>query len=219
MRGLFVTFEGLDGSGKSTIIRRVANAYRDNVRVYRDPGGTPFGEDARALIITTRKIHAWTEALIFAASRYQLSREHITQDLDDGLLVLCDRYIDSSLIYQGYAQCDLCMREHHTDDLISACQSVRAICAINSRPDLAIPHLTILLDAPVDVCVGRVASRLDVPNRFDDMPTDRFERIREGYIKLARDSGGRIQIVDAEQRIDQVVEEVMKLIEKMKRKI
>jgi dTMP kinase len=209
----------MDGSGKSTIIRRVADVYRDGVRVYRDPGGTPFGEDARALIFGARKLSAWTEALIFAAARYQLSSEHISQDLDNGLLVLCDRYIDSSLIYQGYARCGLCMRAHHEEDPISACQSVRAICSINSYPDLAIPHLTIWLDAPVDTCISRIALRSEIGNRFDDAPIDHFERIREGYAKLARDSGGRIVTIDATQPIECTVDAVTKLIEKMKKKI
>ncbi|MFA5176614.1 MAG: dTMP kinase [Candidatus Paceibacterota bacterium] len=221
-RGLFVTFEGIDGSGKSTIMRLVAEKYRNEARVYHDPGGTSFGEDARALIFAARKLSAWTEALIFAAARYQLSYEHIIPDLDNGLLVLCDRYIDSSLIYQGYAQCDLCTRAHRESDPISACQSIRAICSINSHPNLAIPHLTILLDAQVTTCMERMAARACCGialNRFDEASTDHFERIREGYAKLARDSGGRIVTIDAMQPIDQIVSNVIGLIEKMKKKI
>ena len=109
MSGLFITFEGVDKAGKSTQIKKLAERFRNigrNVLCTREPGGTPIGEELRELVMKNRqeKISDETELLLFSASRAQLLRERIWPALNEGTIVLCDRFADSTTAYQGYAR-------------------------------------------------------------------------------------------------------------------
>jgi dTMP kinase len=190
--GLFITFEGSEGCGKSTQIRRLAEFLRSlerEVVVLREPGATPIGESIRNLLQYDASASAMTpetELLLFAASRAQLVREVIRPTLARGAVILCDRFLDSTTVYQGVA---------------------RALDAgeVSRINDFAVgetlPNLTLLLD--LDAAEGR--RRAATRAAMTKGPTDRmeqeqesfYEAVRQGYLKLAAKHSGRYAVVDA----------------------
>ncbi|MEW6303244.1 MAG: dTMP kinase [Verrucomicrobiota bacterium] len=199
MRGLFITFEGTEGGGKSTQIQRLAERLRGlghRVRALREPGGTPIGEEIRHTLKHSDAGHAMTpeaELLLMNASRAQLVREVIRPALHAGEIVLCDRFYDSTVAYQGYGrQLDLA--------------HVRAIIDFavgDTRPDL-----TLLLHVPLDVSEARRQSRqtTEAPprDRFEEAERDFFQRVEQGYHALATAEPQRIRVIDATQDIETV---------------
>jgi dTMP kinase len=203
MDGVFITFEGTEGSGKSTQIQLVAERlipYGREVLSLREPGGTPLGEEIRHLLKHSpagRQMYAETELLLMNAARAQLVREVIRPALARGAIVLCDRFYDSTVVYQGYGRgIDLVYIERLTE-----------LAAGNSRP-----HLTLLLRVPLFVSEQRREIR-GLPDRFEEADRAFFQRVEQGYDALAESAIDRLRSIDATQSIDSVHAEVWRWIE------
>lgn len=208
MDGLFVTFEGTEGSGKSTQIQLLADRLLELKKVVltlREPGGTRIGEAIRHILKhaeTGAGMFPETELLLMNASRAQLVREVIRPALCAGKIVLCDRYFDSTIAYQVYGR-----------DL-NPNQAQRIIdFAINEcRPDL-----TLLLRVPLEVSESRRATRLaasgEEQDRLEGENRAFFERVEKGYDAIAANTGTRVRTIDATQSIEQVQAEVWQWVE------
>jgi dTMP kinase len=185
LRGLFITFEGLDGCGKSTQMELLAETLRERgyvVLLTREPGGTPLGEAVRDLLLDPRYhgMSARAEALLYAAARAHLVEQVIRPALQDGQVVLCDRYLDSSLAYQGYG------RSLGTDDIVTL--NVWAT-------ECLFPDLTLLLDLDDSLRSTRLAA---VPDRLEAEDDEFHWRVAEGYRLLANLHPHRIRKIDAD---------------------
>jgi dTMP kinase len=200
MGGLFITFEGTEGGGKSTQIARLAERFTalgHKVRQLREPGGTPIGEEIRHTLKHSPSNQAMTaeaELLLMNASRAQLVREIIRPALAAGDVVLCDRFYDSTIVYQGHGRgLDLAAVRHVIDFAVGETR----------------PHLTLLLRVPVTVSEERRQSRGGAQrDRFEEADRDFFERVERGYDAIAAAEPARIKSIDATQSIDGVSEAV-----------
>ena len=203
MRGLFITFEGSEGSGKSTQIRRLAErlgACGREVISLREPGGTPIGEKIRHLLQYDGEGHAMTpeaELLLFAASRAQLVREVIRPALERGAVVLCDRYLDSTTVYQGVA------RALTPGDVAG----INAFATGGTLPDL-----TLVLDLDAAEGRRRAGERKGPADRMEQEGDAFYEAVRRGYLDLARADPKRFAVIDASVGPDQVEEAVIGVI-------
>lgn len=205
LHGLFITFEGLDGCGKSTQMELLAEGLRERgyvVLLTREPGGTPLGEAIRDLLLDPRHhgMSARAEALLYAAARAHVVEQVIRPALDDGQVVLCDRYLDSSLAYQGYG------RGLGTDDIVTL--NVWAT-------ECLFPDLTLLLDLDDSLRPARLAA---VPDRLEAEDDEFHRRVAEGYRALSHSHSHRIRRIDAngtesavQARVRAVVEEELRL--------
>jgi dTMP kinase len=187
-RGILISFEGSEGSGKSTQISFLAEHLQRlgrKVVSTREPGGTEIGEQVRNIIVHNSKgdeMCAETELLLFAASRAQLVREIIAPNLIKGVIVLCDRYIDSSTVYQGVA------RNLSLDPV----QQINRFAVGN-----VLPELTIVLDVPTRVSMNRIKQRAsDLPDRMERENIEFYKKVRDGYLVLARSLPKRFFVVD-----------------------
>jgi len=193
-RGVFITFEGGDGSGKSTQIQSVRDWFESRGReviVTREPGGTELGTEIRRLVQNgPEDVDARTEALLYAADRAYHVATVIAPALERGAVVLGDRYIDSSLAYQGAA------RSLGVDEIASL--SAWATQGLY-------PSLTFLLDLPPEVGARR---RTDAPDRMERESMDFHERVRHQYLRLADAEPERIVVIDAVGTVDQVFSEI-----------
>lgn len=192
---MFITFEGAEGSGKTTQIQLLADALRQqgiDVAATREPGGTRIGDGIRSLLLdlTHTEISPRTETLLFQAARAQLVDEVILPAMAAGRVVLCDRYVDSTLAYQGYG------RGQPLDAL-------RAIGAYATRQ--LTPTLTIYLD--IDVVAGLARKRTGATaewNRMENLEIEFHRRVREGYLAMATQEPARWLVLDAAQSIDAI---------------
>ena len=193
-RGMFITFEGGDGSGKSTQIQSVREWFESRGReviVTREPGGTELGTEIRRLVQNgPEDVDARTEALLYAADRAYHVATVIRPALERGAVVLGDRYIDSSLAYQGAA------RSLGVDEIASL--SAWATQGLY-------PSLTFLLDLPPEVGARR---RTDAPDRMERESMDFHERVRHEYLRLADAEPERIVVIDAVGTVDEVFSEI-----------
>jgi dTMP kinase len=201
-RGLFITFEGTEGGGKSTQIQRLAVRLRDagrTVRLLREPGGTPIGEEIRHTLKHSEANHAMTseaELLLMNASRAQLVREVIRPALAAGEVVLCDRFYDSTTAYQGYGR---------------GLDRTRVRAIIEFAVEQTRPDLTLLLDVPVAVSEARRAARRAGPganeparDRMEEADRAFFERVHQGFRAIAQEEPQRVHVIDATASIDAV---------------
>ncbi len=199
----FITLEGPDGCGKSTQALRLAEHLRlagNDVVETREPGGTSIGDQIRRVVLTrleNREMDPRTEFLLFSASRAQHVQEVIRPNLEAGRIVVCDRFYDSSLAYQGYG--------HRLD--LEALQAITAFATAGLRPDL-----TLLLDLPVEEGLAR---RKDEGrwNRLDAYDLDFHQRVRKGYHALAAAEPNRWVILDAMQPLDVVQAQIREAVE------
>jgi dTMP kinase len=205
-RGRFITIEGPDGSGKTTQVERLAERLRSaghEVLVTREPGGTRLGEQLREILLArhggVEPTDALTDAFLFEAARRQLVRQVIRPALADGSIVVCGRYSDSTLAYQGYgAGAPL--------DLLRA---IDAAATDGERPDI-----TILLDLPVEVGLARKGP--DETTRFEaEQDTAFHRRVRTGFLALAADEPDRFAVVDATPSADEVADDVWSIVAQM----
>jgi dTMP kinase len=192
---LFVTFEGPDGSGKTTQIELLAERLRHlghDVLITREPGGTSIGNQTRTVVHDVKNVEMTreTEFLLYSASRAQLVRQVIEPHLELGGTVLCDRFADSSMAYQGYG------RELNLE-------MIR--CITQFATGGLVPDLTIYLDLPVEVGLRRKQSahvaQAGEWNRLDQQTIEFHRRVRQGYLKMAQAEPNRWLVVDATQSI------------------
>ena len=203
-RGKFITFEGLDGSGKSTQLEKLAAALRVlgiSTELAREPGGTAIGEQIRTLLLDsrTRGLAAHAEMALMMASRAQLTAEVILPALRMGKWVLCDRYVDSTEAYQGAG------RQLGSESVL---QLHRLLCR-----DLW-PDLTIFMDSDVDASVHRARQRNrsaagQDENRFEQESRAFFQRVHAGYLDIARREPQRFVVIDARPPIPVVQHEIL----------
>ena len=204
LRGKFITFEGSEGSGKSTQIERLVARLHENgleTFVTREPGGTELGEEIRNLLLHHRAggaMSAETELLLFAAARAQLVRERIAPALAAGKVVISDRFLDSTTVYQGAARR----------------LAPEAVARINHfAVGHHLPDLTLLLDVPVEVSHARVRNRgTGQPDRIEKESAEFFTRVRNGYLALAQAESRRIAVVDSTQPLDTVAALIWKTV-------
>ena len=202
-QGYFITFEGVEGSGKTTQVELLAERLRQAGRTVvttREPGGTPISDRIRGVVLDRQivEIHPHTEALLMCAARAQLVHEVIRPALDSGHVVICDRYSDSTFAYQGYAR---------GQDLAT----LRAINAFATGG--LVPDLTILLDLPVEDGLQRRfgAGGDESTNRMDSLDVEFHLKVAAGYLGLARTDSDRWRVVDAQGSVDDAAAEVWKL--------
>lgn len=198
---MFITFEGPEGSGKTGQMALLADFLREQgypVLTTREPGGTKIGDQIRKVLsdVDNTEMKPRTEILLFQASRAQLVDQVILPSLAEGKIVLCDRYADSTIAYQGYG---------HRVDLAQLEQIVRFATG-GLKPDL-----TLLLDVDVEVGLKRRANAGDW-NRLDAYAVAFHQRVRTGYHQLAKQEPQRWVIVDAEQPFDDVQRDIRKIV-------
>ncbi|MGX7030066.1 dTMP kinase [Vagococcus zengguangii] len=206
MRGIFITIEGPDGAGKTSVVKRLETLLKnelgaDKVVLTREPGGIPIAEEIRKVILDPKNVEMdeRTEALLYAAARRQHLVERIIPALNEGKVILCDRFVDSSLAYQGAGrkigmEPVLSINEFATEGLL--------------------PDLTLYLDVDSDTGLerirrGRSADELD---RLDQESAVFHQRVQHGYIKLAENDPERIVTINARKDLNTVVSESLKAI-------
>ena len=191
MRGKFITFEGIDGAGKSSHVEWLASFLRDKgqiVHVTREPGGTELGEKLRELLLHT-PMHLETETLLMFAARREHLATLIEPALAGGEWVVCDRFSDATYAYQGGGRgldrAKLQQLEHWVHGHLQ-------------------PDLTLLFDLPLDVARERIALASRVLDRFEQERADFHERVRQAYLERAHSSPARIRVIDAQQSIENI---------------
>ena len=197
----FITFEGIDGSGKSTQAGMLAKALRGDghdVLLTREPGGSPGAEEIRALVLEgdPARWSAETEILLFTAARRDHLERGIEPALKAGKIVICDRFADSTRMYQGLSRGDL---RHMVDQLHDL--------MIKREPDL-----TILIDMDPDEGLKRALGRNGHEERFEDFGPALQRRMRAGFLALAREFPGRFRIIDGARPINTVAAEVLNMV-------
>jgi dTMP kinase len=204
MAGCLISFEGGEGSGKSTQIATLAERLREaghRVLTTREPGGTEIGESIRHLLqhdAAGAGMCAATELLLFAASRAQHVHERIAPALDRGEIVLCDRFLDSTAVYQGVARA--------IDPADVAAINAFAVGSV-------MPRLTLVLDLPPEVGLQRALNNTpDGPDRLEREAIQFHENVRRGYLELARSNPRRVEILDAAQDREALHDEIWELV-------
>ena len=199
MAGLFITFEGTEGAGKSTQIKLLAEKLQTlgrKVCLLREPGGTSIGEEIRHTLQHSAQNHAMTaeaELLLINASRAQLVREVIRPSLAAGEIVICDRFYDSTIAYQGFGR----------GLELSFVNEVIDFAAGETRPSL-----TLFLYVPLTVSEERRAARAGERDRFEDAGRVFFEKVEQGFLEIAKAEPKRVKQIDATQSIKAVEEEI-----------
>ncbi|MFT4147304.1 MAG: dTMP kinase [Micrococcaceae bacterium] len=197
---IFITFEGADGSGKTTQIKLLARWLEQqghSVLTTREPGGTTLGEELRNLLLHSGDMNAKAEALIFAAARSQHASEVMRPAVDSGTIVLCDRYIDSSAAYQGYG------RRLGVQKIIDL--SLWAT-------DNFIPDLTLVLDVDTHSSQERRSAR-SADDRIEASGVEFMEKTRQAFLKLAQENPENHHVIDANGTVDQVFEKVVAVVQ------
>jgi dTMP kinase len=200
--GFFITLEGPEGSGKSTHASRLAEYLRSkgrDVLLTREPGGTSIGDQIRSILNdhANTAMHPRAEILLFCASRAQLISQMIRPQLARGGTVVCDRYADSTLAYQGYG---------HGLDL----EPLRSIS--DFATDRLVPDMTLLLDLPVEVGLARRRRSDSDWNRLDALEVEFHRRVREGYLEMAGKEPGRWTRINAEKDEEDVWQQIKKAV-------
>lgn len=211
--GFFITFEGIEGAGKSTLAQALTDQLHKEgwpVRLTREPGGTAVGEQLRNILANPElDITPLTEVLMLSASRSQLVEQFIRPQLGEGNIVICDRFFDSTMAYQGYG------RRVHLREI----RELADMCTWGVKP-----NLTLLIDIDPEVGLGRVRTRsvqtLTQMDRFENMDFGFHERVREGFLEIAQEEPQRFRIMDGHLDLDTlkykiyqcVIKEVTRLI-------
>ena len=207
-RGLFITFEGPEGSGKSTQLRRLAARLRSEGRTVletAEPGGTAIGMQIRRVLLDAKnhELRPTTELLLMFAARAQNVDELILPALSRGEIVLCDRFTDSSLVYQGAAR-GLGAEVVYEVDRI-ACRGL-------------VPDLTIVVDIATEAGLERARARNEdahgVETRLDEQAIDFHRKVRDAYLQLASDEPGRVTLVDGAGSVEKVEKDVWSAVSK-----
>ena len=200
-KGFFITFEGIDGSGKSTQIQNLAKyleEYGFDIIITREPGGSVGGEEIRNLLLQG-EVDRWsaeTEILLFTAARRDHLERVILPALQDGKIVICDRFTDSTRMYQGMRGPKLrVLVDNLTEEVI------------NCDPDL-----TIIIDIDPEISLRRAKSRKTAEERFEDFGVDLQKKMRKGFIDLSKEFNFRIKVVNGQQSVDDLAKEIFSLV-------
>lgn len=203
-KSLFITFEGPEGAGKTTILKKIVERFQEqgiDILATREPGGSYIAEQIRQVILNPNhtEMDARTEALLYAAARSQHFAEKIEPALAESKIVLCDRFIDSSLAYQGVGR-SLGINEVY---------DINVFAIGNKMPDC-----TILFDLDPEVGLSRIHAHSEREiNRLDVESLTFHQSVRDAYLQLAEKYSNRIQIVDANRPIEVVVEDVWHILQ------
>lgn len=199
--GLFITFEGIDGSGKSTQLALCAEALTQaghEVIITRNPGGTEFGQELRKILLhSTHQVFPLSELLLFIADRAQHTEEVVIPAVSAGKIVLCDRHMDSTLAYQGYGR----------GLPIETIRELNAIAIQGQKPDF-----TLLFDAEPDILAQRVSKRGQA-DRMEGEKAEFHRKVREGFLRLAEQEPERIHVFNALDSQTALHQAVMRLLE------
>ncbi|TDI80714.1 MAG: dTMP kinase [Caldithrix sp.] len=195
MQGNLITFEGIDFSGKSVQANLLHGALKDRklpVLILREPGGTEISEKIRSVLLdnANHKMSAMTEVLLYSAARAQMVRENILPNLEKGTVVICDRYFDSTTAYQGFGRrIDL--------DFIKKLN--------NFATEELVPDLTFLIDLDPKIALQRTKTDLD---RLEKEDSEFHQRVRKGYLEIARSNPDRFVVIDGTQSIEAIQDEI-----------
>lgn len=202
-RGRFITLEGGEGAGKSTQVARLAAFLRSlgrDVLETREPGGTPGAEAIRALLVSGEP-GRWvpmTEALLHSAARADHMARSLSPALTEGKWVVCDRFTDSTLAYQGYG--------HGLD--IGRIRALNELVTEGLKPDL-----TLILDLPVAAGLARAGARAGAEDRYERMDHGFHERLRRGFLDIARAEPGRCAVIDASADVETVARAIARTVQ------
>ena len=195
MKGTLITFEGIDFSGKSVQANLLHETLKDRklpILFLREPGGTEISEKVRTVLLdnANHKMSAMTEVLLYSAARAQMVRESIIPHLEKGFVVICDRYFDSTTAYQGFGRkIDL--------DFIKKLNSFAT--------EELVPDLTFLIDLDPEIALQRKKTDLD---RLEKENLEFHQRVRNGYLEIARPNTERFVIIDGKQSIEVIQDEI-----------
>ena len=200
-KGYFISFEGIDGSGKSTQIQKLAEFLeaRDfDIVITREPGGSKGGEEIRNLLLqgNVDRWSAETEILLFTAARRDHLERIILPALEEGKIVICDRFTDSTRMYQG-------MRGVNLRKLVDT---------LNEKVIKFDPDLTIVIDINPEISLARAKSRKIVEERFEDFGVDLQVKMRKGFLELAKEFGNRIEVFNGQQSIEKLAQDIRSLV-------
>lgn len=203
MKGVAISFEGGEGSGKSTIIKALSKYIDEHLDTKcictREPGGARISEQIREIIVSkdNKEICSETEALLFAAARAQFMHEIVKPNLDEGNIVLIDRFIDSSLVYQG----------------IGRNLGVDRVLNINDFATNGwLPNITIVLDIEPSIGLKRIADNNRETNRLDEEDISFYENVRNGYLEMASKFPERIKVVDANRPVEEILKDIIDIL-------
>ncbi len=194
-KGLFITFEGIDGCGKSSQIELAAKYLQSKGIDYiktRDPGGTSLGKKIREILLNyDGDIADMCELFLYLADRAQHIEEKILPALNEGKIVLCDRYVDSTVAYQGYAR---------------GLDKEKILELNNIVAKALMPDLTFIFDVSLEVSAARVGEKKD---RLESEGSEFHKNVRKGFLELAEKFGDRIRVIDAERSIEEIAADVL----------
>lgn len=202
-RGKFLTVEGIDGSGKTTAINTLATRIRElgfDVLLLREPGGTAIGERIRSILLdkANTEMTATCELFLFAAARAELTETVIKPALESGQVVICDRFIDSTIAYQGFGRGIDAEQIRQMNDTATG----------GLRPDR-----TFLLDLDTEAAAKRMAGRAEKPGDRLDLEGLNFQaKVREGYLQLAENEPARIHRLDADRNTYELVDQMLMIL-------
>ena len=207
MKGRLVTFEGIDGSGKSTQIGMLENELKKlgvGFKTFREPGGTDLSEKIRTILLDKENIEliSTAESLLFAAARAQLTTEQIKPAIEKGEFVICDRFTDSTIAYQGYGR--------GLD--IKQLEEINYIATDGLTPDI-----TFILDISPEA--AKVRMEAEASDRMEETGMDFFKRIRAGYLQIKDQNMHRYRLIDGEQSPENVFKEIKEIIMKQFEKV
>jgi len=205
---MFISFEGIEGSGKTTQAKHTVRFLQDKGHdcvITREPGGTRIGEKIRAILLDplSKDMYPLTEFLLYTADRAQHIKEYILPLLSDGKIVLCDRYYDATMAYQGFAR--------GLD--IGLIEKIHKLLFENLKPDI-----TLLLDLPPEIGLKRAwkqinnGNRISQETRFEEERLSFHKRVRAGYLELSRLEPERFRIIDASKDEHEVREEIINIL-------
>ena len=200
-KGYFISFEGIDGSGKSTQIQKLARFLETlgfDVIITREPGGSVGAEEIRNLLLqgNVDRWSAETEILLFTAARRDHLERIILPAMENGKIVICDRFTDSTRMYQG-------MRGPNLRNLVDMLNEK----IINCDPDL-----TIVIDIDPQISLKRAKSRETVEERFEDFGVEMQLNMRHGFIELAKEFSNRIEVVNGQQSVDDLAKDICSIV-------
>jgi dTMP kinase len=206
---MFISFEGIEGSGKTTHVKHTVRFLKDKGHdcvITREPGGTRIGEKIRAILLDpmSKDMDPLAELLLYTADRAQHIKEYILPLLSDGKMVLCDRYYDATMAYQGFAR--------GLD--IGLIEKMHKLLFENLKPDI-----TLLLDLPPEIGLARAWKQIETgtrtgeETRFEEETLSFHKKVRSGYLELARLEPERFRIIDASKDEHGVREEIIKILD------